>query len=177
MAGEPDTASAQLGLEAAKHGSGQLPTAAPNRRRADPARYPPARRKRHLPRSVPRNGGAAGHGTGRRTTKLAGTHRDRSLPPLPASARGCADGWTDGRRSSVRDEGDSPCPSGFWLLLGGRSPRTAACSLPSWRDRGASTQDQDIWVLFLALLLAIHHISPFPHLLSGNNAVLLKLST
>lgn len=97
MAGEPDTASAQLGLEAAKHGSRQLPTAAPNRRRADPARYPPARRKRHLPRSVPRNGGAAGHGTGRQTTKLAGTHRDRSLPPLPASARGCADGWMDGR--------------------------------------------------------------------------------
>lgn len=63
------------------------------------------------------------------------------------------------------------------LLFTGRPLCTAACSLPSWRDWGASTQDQDIWVLFLALLLAIHHISPFPHLLSGNNVVLLKLST
>lgn len=63
------------------------------------------------------------------------------------------------------------------LLFSGRSLCTAACSSPSWRDHRASTQDQDIWVLFLALLLAIHHISPFPHLLSGNNAVLLKPST
>lgn len=173
MAGEPDTASARLGLQAATHRRRQLPAAARSQARADLCRtrsevetahgaHPPA----------PRD-------------EVAQPHRGQSRlgpPGLLCHCRvptlGCADGWMWLQSIAARQwAGGFAVPVGVLPLPGGSSPGTAAGSLPSWRERGASTQDRDIWVLFLALLLAIHHISPFSHLLSGNNAVLLKLST
>lgn len=102
-----------------------------------------------------------------------------------ASLPWCKEDPTDPSRRRMRclhfaarqRAGGFAAPARVWLFPQEGSPWTTAGSLPSWREQGASTQDRDIWVLFLALLLAIHHISPFPHLLSGNNAVLLKLST